>query len=159
MQNAREQRWTMLKRKVKARNHISFALVSFSSCYVHFCFAQDPTDSAIYIFGLHLCERIWSVCAMQLLEHISQYTNIFTMVLACEEPSHSPFVHLTSNIIAYNCFVDALHSNGSQHTCCRCIHFGPSNSMATIPKRMCSSFSFRRFRSFNFFRLFLSFFG
>lgn len=103
---------------------------------------------------------VWAheVCCSR--KHISQYTNIFTMVW----PRKS-CISLTSlhTIVLY-----ALHSQWSANVCMwadlstpyldgKKRNAGTRSEKKREPKGMCNSFSFRRFVRSNFFSLFLSF--
>lgn len=70
----------MRKRKVKAWNHISCALVSFSCVYVRFAVPKTHPSWAYKFSALVLARAQclwWNEIGMV---HISQSTNIFTMV-------------------------------------------------------------------------------
>lgn len=124
MQNAREQRWTMLKRKVKARNHISFALVSFSCVYVRFALPKTHPSWAnkfrpLWLYQLNArCEQQRSGAHKPIYKHFHNGFGTKSQLVTIR----------TSDIIALHCiglFCMHIHfATIREHACAlRIVHF------------------------------------
>ena len=171
---------TVRKRKVKARNYISSALVSFSCVYVRFaspkthpsqrinfgpcCLAALAVAAAAVCTWVSKCVSARGLLFKRAYKPIYKHLHNGLAEKKLQNRSHS-YISLTSlhTIVLY-----ALHSQWSANVCMLADlstpyldeekrNVGTRSEKKWVPKGMCNSFSFRRLVRSNFFSLFLSF--